>query len=134
MPPRRAHDPELELPPRDRLDDRLRVRHRERDGHARADAVELTEEERQQRLARPGRRAQLEPPAKVAVRLRRRLVEQLLLEREQLLRPAVEPPAGLCRLDAPAGAVEELRAEPLLERADLEADRRLGDPEPRRRL
>ena len=65
---------------------------------------------------------------------RRDLLEQLLLEREQPLRAAVEPPPGLGRLDAAAGAVEELRAEPLLERADLEADGRLRDAEPLRRL
>ena len=42
--------------------------------------------------------------------------EHLLLEREQPLRAAVEAPAGLGRLDAPPRPVEELRAEPLLER------------------
>src|SRR5205085_12393287 len=36
--------------------------------------------------------------------------------------------------DAPAGAVEEPLSEPLLEGPDLEAHRRLRDPEPRRRL
>ena len=36
---------------------------------------------------------------------------------------------ALGRLDAAAGAVEELRPEPLLERAHLELDRRLGDAE-----
>src|SRR5262249_23291310 len=42
---------------------------------------------------------------------------------------AVGRQPGLGRLDAPAGTVEELRPEPLLERAHLEADRGLGDPE-----
>ena len=48
------------------------------------------------------------------------LVEQLLLQREQPLRAAVEPQPRLGRLDAPARAVEQLRAEPLLERANLQ--------------
>ena len=62
------------------------------------------------------------------------LGDDLLLEREQSLGAAVEPHARLGRLDPPARAVEELRAEPLLERPDLQADRRLGDPEPLRGL
>ena len=58
------------------------------------------------------------------------LGDELLLEREQPLRAAVEPQPGLGRLDAPARAVEELRPEPLLERPHLEADRRLRHAEP----
>ena len=53
---------------------------------------------------------------------------------EQPLRAAVEPKPGLGRLDPPPGAVEELRPEPLLERAHLQADRRLRHPEPLSRL
>ena len=49
------------------------------------------------------------------------------------MRP-VEPEAGFGRLDPAARAVEELRPEPLLERAHLQADGRLGDAEPLRRL
>ena len=62
------------------------------------------------------------------------LLEELLLEREHPLRVAVEPPPGLGRLDAAARAVEQLPAEPLLERPDLQADGRLRDAEPLRRL
>ena len=62
--------------------------------------------------------ADLERPAQRLVRLGD-LVEQLLLEREHPLRAAVEPQPGLGRLDPAAGAVEELRPEPLLERAHL---------------
>ena len=58
----------------------------------------------------------------------------LLLEREQLLRAPVEAPPGLGGLDAPAGAVEELRPEPLLERAHLQRHRRLCDAQPLGRL
>src|SRR5207248_3865698 len=47
---------------------------------------------------------------------------------------AVEQQARLGRLDAPAGAVEEPLPEPLLERANLEAHRRLRDAEPLGRL
>src|SRR5207237_8904009 len=62
------------------------------------------------------------------------LLDELLLEREQLLRVAVEEQPRLGGLDAPPGPVEQPLAEPLLERPDLEAHRRLGDPEPCRRL
>ena len=64
----------------------------------------------------------------------RDLVEHLLLELEQALRAAVETQAGLRRLHPAAGAVEQLGAEPLLERPHLERDRGLGDTEPLRRL
>ena len=57
------------------------------------------------------------------------LLQQLLLEREHALRAAVEPEARLGRLDAPARAVEQAPAEPLLERADLKAHCRLRDAE-----
>ena len=49
-------------------------------------------------------------PASSPVASSRELVDDLLLEREQPLRAAVEPRARLRRLDATAGAVEELRA------------------------
>ena len=58
------------------------------------------------------------------------LADDLLLEREQPLGAAVEPDPGLGRLDAPAGAVEQLRPEPLLERPHLQLDRGLRHPEP----
>ena len=51
--------------------------------------------------------------------------EQLLLQGEHFLRRYVEAEARLGGLDSSARPVEELRPEPLLERADLEADRRL---------
>ncbi len=59
----------------------------------------------------------------------RDVLEQLLLEREHPLRAAVEPPPRLRRLDAPPGPVEQLPAESLLERTDLEADRGLRHAE-----
>jgi hypothetical protein len=70
----------------------------------------------------------------MSVMSRRPLVDpqtaELTLESEHSLRPAVEREPGLGRLDAAAGAVEQLAAEPLFERANLEADRRLRDSEP----
>ena len=95
---------------------------------------ELAEELREHDPAGPGRGADLEPALELRRRLLGHLGDDLLLEREQPLRAAVEPHARLGRLDAPAGAVEELRPEPLLERPDLEAHRRLGDAEPLGRL
>jgi len=58
----------------------------------------------------------------------------LLLEGEEPLRAAIETDAGFGGLDAPPRAVEELLAEPLLERADLETDRGLRDTEALSRL
>src|SRR5437773_5190464 len=58
----------------------------------------------------------------------------MLLRREQALRRRVEPAAGLRRFDTAPGAVEKLPAEPLLERADLQADGRLGHSQPLRGL
>src|SRR5205814_929077 len=60
--------------------------------------------------------------------------DQLLLQLRQPLRAAVEREPGLGRLDAAAGAVEQPAVEALLERAHLQADGRLRDAEPLRRL
>ena len=73
-------------------------------------------------------------PRQLARRSSADLGDHLLLEREQPLRAAVEPHPRLGRLDPPAGAVEQLRPEPLLERPDLQADRGLGDAEALRGL
>ena len=69
-------------------------------------------------------------PVELVAGFERDVGEHLLLEREQSLRADVEPHPGLGRLDAPARAVEQLRPEPLLERAHLQADRRLRHAEP----
>ena len=81
-----------------------------------------------------GRGAELQLAGELALALARELVEQLLLEAEQPLRAAVEAQAGLGRLDAASRAVEQLRAEPLLERAHLQRDGGLRDSEPLGRL
>ena len=91
--------------------------------------LELAEHDGQDAAARPGRGADLEPALELALGLLAELREQLLLEREQPLRAAIEPQAGLGRLDPAAGAVEQLLPDALLERADLQADRGLRHPE-----
>ena len=84
--------------------------------------------------AGPVEAPELQLAGELALAFARELVEQLLLEREQPLSASVEAQTGLGRLDAAARAVEELRAEPLLERPHLQRDRRLGDAEPLGRL
>ena len=90
---------------------------------------------------RTGARARRLPPGPVeapiessprerALALGGDLVEQLLLELQHALRAAEQPHPGLGRLDAAAGAVEQLRAEALLERPHLERHGRLRDAEP----
>ena len=130
VPPRRADDAELELARGDPLDDGLRVRDGQRDRDARVRALELAEEQRHDDRRRPGRRADLQLARELALALAGELVEQLLLEREDPLRAAVEAQAGLGRLDAAARAVEQLRAEPLLERPHLQRHGGLRDAEP----
>src|SRR5205085_2290834 len=92
------------------------------------------QEERQNRAAGARGRADLEPPVQLARVARGDLLDDLLLEREQPLRAAVEDEPGLGGLDAPSRAVEQPLSEPLLERADLQAHRRLRDAEPFGRL
>ena len=129
-----ADDPELELARGDTLDDGLRVGDRQRDPDARVLALELAEQQRHDDGGRAGGGADLQLAGELALALARDLVEDLPLEREQALGAAVEPQPGLGRLDAAAGAVEQLRAEPLLERPHLERDGGLGDAETLGRL
>src|SRR5207237_8449062 len=131
---RRADDAELELPFRDLSDDGLRIRDGQPHAHVGMRLVELAEQDGNDGAAGPGRGAELERPGERTRFAAADLVEQLLLEGKQLLRGRVEPQPGLRRLDTAAGPVEGLGPEPLLERADLKADGRLGDPEPLRRL
>ena len=77
-----------------------------------------------------GGRAELECPINNAFVAGRQLLEQLLLQLQEPLGGRVQTQAGLGRLDAPPGTVEQLPSEPLLERADLQADGRLGHAEP----
>src|SRR2546430_1321371 len=131
---RRSDDAELELAPADEVDDRLRVEDGEADRRPGVRRLELAEERRKHRAARAGRGADLEAAGKRTLGDGGDLLDELLLEREQLLRAAIEEHPGLGGLDAPSGPVEEPLAEPLLERPDLEAHRGLGDAEARRRL
>src|SRR5205823_14720783 len=95
---------------------------------------ELAEEAREDDAAGAGRRADLEGAGQRAGGLLGELRDDLLLEREQPLRGAVQLEPALRGLDAAAGPVEELRPEPFLERAHLETDGRLRHPEPLGRL
>ena len=95
-------------------------------------ARELTEDDRDDGPAGAGRRSELEPARDP--RALGELVVELLLGREDALRVAVEALPRLGRLDAAPGAVDELYAEPLLERLDLQAHGRLRDAEPLGRL
>jgi hypothetical protein len=91
--------------------------------------LKLAQQARQDAPAGAGRSADLEPARQLALGLLAELREQLLLERDEALRTAVEPEARFGRLDPPSGAIEELLADALLERADLQADSRLGNSE-----
>ena len=62
------------------------------------------------------------------------LGQHLLLELQEALGTAIEAQSGLGRLHPATGAIEQLRAEPFLERSDLERDGGLGDTEPFGRL
>ncbi len=97
--------------------------------HLRIELLELSEDDRQDAPARPSRTADLEPSGQLALGVVAHLLEDLLLERKQPLRPAIEPHPRLGRLNTPPGAVEQLLPESLLERADLQAHRRLRDTE-----
>ena len=92
--------------------------------------VELAEEDGHDDGGRAGRGADRELAGERAGALGGDLVEHLLLELEQALGAAEEPQAGLGRLDPAAGAIEQLRAEALLERPHLQRDSGLGDAEP----
>src|SRR5262249_55285768 len=91
LPARGADDAQLELAPPDLLDHGMRVRHRQRDVDLPMELLKLAEPDRQTAAARPGRGTDPEPAAQLALRLLAELFEQLLLHREQPLRPAVEP-------------------------------------------
>jgi lipopolysaccharide/colanic/teichoic acid biosynthesis glycosyltransferase len=127
--PSGADDAELELAPGDLVDDRLGVGDGQRDPNARVQLLELAEDEREDRAAGTRRGTDLEPAGQLALGLLAELLEELLLQREQALRTAVQPLAGLGRLNPPSGAVEQSLAESLLERADLETDSWLRDTE-----
>src|SRR5207253_3090310 len=73
-------------------------------------------------------------PRGTAFRLLSQTGEQLLLLCEQPLCASVQPLTRLGRLDPAPGAIEQLAPEALLERPDLQADRRLGHSELLRRL
>src|SRR5438093_5048607 len=130
MPAGRADDAELELTGCDALDDRLGVEDPERDAEVGMVLGELAEELRDDDPAGARGGPDLEGAAQLLGASEADRGHDLLLEREQSLRAAVEPQARLGRLDPAAGAVEQLRPEALLERPHLQAHRRLRHPEP----
>ena len=129
-----ADDPELELAGRDALDDCVRVGDREEDAHAGALALELAEEERDCDGGGAGGGSEHEVAGEVALGGRADVGDDLVLERQHALRAAIQAQARLGRLHSPSRAVEELRAEPLLEGAHLQRDGRLRHTEPLGRL
>lgn len=129
VPRSETDDSELEAAVGDQLHDSLRVGDGERESELRVEPPELAEHDRHQRAAGAGRRAQFEATRELGALGRADLVEKLLLRRQDSLRAPVEADAALRRLDAPAGTVEELPPEPLLERSHGEAHRGLRDPE-----
>ncbi len=131
---RGADDAELELALGDVVDDRLRVRNGQPDTNVLMLLDELAQKQRNDCAAGPGGSPELERSGQVTFALAGHLLEQLLLQREQLLRGRVETEPCLRRLDAPSGAVKELGPEALLERANLQADSRLRHAEPLGRL
>ena len=96
--------------------------------------MELAEHHGDRDRRRTRRGAEDEVPLDRSVAGGRDLRDELVLEREHALRAAVQAPPGLGGLDPPAGAIEELRPEPFLERANLQRDRGLRDSEPVRSL
>src|SRR6185437_10544197 len=96
--------------------------------------LEFAQKERDEMPAGPGRGADRERAAQSAGLLAGEILVELVFELEHALGIAVEDEAGLGRLHAPPGAVEQPPSETLLERADLQADRRLRYTEPLGRL
>ena len=134
MPACRADDAELQLAGRDALDHGMRVRHGQEDADVGILALELAEHQGHGDRSRPCRRAEHELARECSFSRGADLRDELILECEHALRPAVETPAGLRRLDTSPRAVEQLRPQTLLECADLERHRRLGDAEALGRL
>jgi lipopolysaccharide/colanic/teichoic acid biosynthesis glycosyltransferase len=132
--PERADDSQLELPLGDPLDDRLGIRDREGHLHPRVIALEVAKEKRDEVRSRARGRADRERPLKLAAGLLLELGKQLSLELKEALGSAIEPEAGFRRLDTATRSVEELSAQALLERPNLEAHRRLRHTETLRGL
>src|SRR5215216_3317843 len=97
-------------------------------------ALELAQQQRDEASAWAGRCADRQRAVQLARLLLRKLLLQLLFDLQHPLRALVQDETRFGRLDAPAGAVEQAPSEALLERADLQADRRLGHAETLGRL
>ena len=125
-----ADDAELELSVGDPVDDGLRVGDDEPYVDVGVLLLELADEDGDDGAAGAGGGAELERAGDGALFVGGQFLEEVLLGRQEPLCRGVEPLASLGRLHAPPRAVEQLPPEPLLERANLEADGGLGDPEP----
>jgi lipopolysaccharide/colanic/teichoic acid biosynthesis glycosyltransferase len=130
MPAAGTDDAELELPLGDLVDDSLRVGDGKADTEVRMLLLELAQQQGHDGSAGAGRGPELEDAGEGTFFVRRELLEQVLLDGEQPLRGRVEAEPCLGRLDAATRAVEQLPAEPLLERTNLQANGRLRDTEP----
>ena len=129
-----SDDAELELALGHEVDHGLGVRNGQRHADARVLALELAQEDRDDDRGRPRRGADRDLAGELPLALAGHLVDELLLEGQQPLRASVEAETRLRRLDPAAGAVEQLGAEPLLERPHLQRHGRLRDAEALRRL
>ena len=122
------HDAHVDLAVQDGLDDPARVRDLERDGDARVPLAKATDDGRQHVLARDRARAHQERAGDLAEELVERLT-RLGPEQEHLPRVAVEELPGSRRHGLPAQAVEQPRAQLLLEEPHVLAHGGLGEAE-----
>ena len=124
-----ADHPELELAPPNVFHHRVSVGNGQCNVNLRMETLEFPEHDGQHAAAGACGSADLEPALELAFGLLAELREQLLLEPEQPLCPAIETKARLGRLDPTARAVEEPLPDALLERPDLQAHGRLRHAE-----
>ena len=109
-----ADDAELEPSVGDEVDDGLGVVHLERPCKPWVPRVELAEEDRHDHRGGARRSADGQLAGECTGAFGCDIVEHLLLELEQALSRSIEAQPGLGRLHPAAGAVEQLRPQPLL--------------------
>src|SRR5262249_8782596 len=90
-------------------------------------ALKLAENDRDGDGSGTRRSAEYEVTCELTLARCRDVGDELILEREHALRAPVQLPAGVRGLDPAPGTVEELRAQSLLQRANLERHGGLGD-------
>ena len=129
-----ADDAELELAVGDEVDDRLGVVHLERDAQLGMTQLELAEEDGTATAAGPVEAPIDSSPVSAPAPSEATSSSICSSSCSRRWAPRKRRTPGLGRLHPAPGAVEQLRAEPLLERPHLERDGRLGDTEPLGRL